>query len=194
LVNIYPERLQARLAQGGDRPQTQSRPFIAELIEHGFRGQLRTASLLTGQLYVALDFFPRAPKVSPLPELSPMPLPTIPGNLEQVQNSIVSIAHKLDQLPLEGIAKNINVTLTTLNRALGNVNDDLLPEAKAALGQGRVTLLQAQQALAPEASLQSDLHTTLSSVSRAADSIRNLADYLDAHPEALIRGKAGGPP
>ena len=118
LVNIYPDRLQSRLTQG-DRPKTQSHPFIADLIEHGFRGQLRTASLLTGQLYVALDFFPRAPKVVPLPELSPMPLPTIPGNLEQVQNSIVSIAHKLDRLPLERIAKNIDATLTTLNRAVG---------------------------------------------------------------------------
>ena len=120
-----------------------------------------------------------------------MPLPTIPGNLEQVQSSIVSIAHKLDQLPLERIANNLDLTLTTLNRALGNVNSELLPEATAALSQGRATLLQAQQTLGPEAALQSDLRTTLTGVSRAADSIRSLADYLDAHPEALIRGKVG---
>lgn len=193
IVHIYPERLQARLTQGGERPQTQSHPFMAELIEHGFRGQLRSASLLTGQLYVALDFFPRAPKVVPQPELSPMPVPTLPGNLEQVQNSIVSIAHKLDQLPLQSIARNLDLTLTTLNRAVGNVDAKVLPEAQSALSQGRLTLQQAQQALAPEASLQGDLHTTLSSVSRAADSIRNLADYLDEHPEALLRGKERDP-
>ena len=36
--------------------------FIADLVERGLRAQLRTGSLLTGQLYVALDFFPDAPK------------------------------------------------------------------------------------------------------------------------------------
>ena len=59
--------------------------------------------------------------------------------------------------------------------------------------QARLTLAQTQQAVAPETSLQNDLHTTLTSVSRAADSIRVLADYLDKHPEALLRGKAEDP-
>jgi paraquat-inducible protein B len=193
LINIYPERLQSRLSQGGDRPATQSHPFIARLIEQGFRAQLRSASLLTGQLYVALDFFPHAAKVRSSPELTPMPLPTIPGNLEQVQNSIISVAHKLDELPLNKIARDLDTTLLTLNSFLGNADHIILPEAKSTLRQARGTLQETQQALAPESSLQSDLHSTLSSVGRAADSIRTLADFLDKHPEALIRGKTADP-
>jgi paraquat-inducible protein B len=193
LINIYPERLQSRLSKGGDRPVTQSHPFIARLIEQGFRAQLRSASLLTGQLYVALDFFPRAAKVRSLPELTPMPLPTIPGNLEQVQNSIISVAHKLDELPLDKIAQDLDATLVSLNSFLGNADHIVLPEAKSTLSQARGTLLEAQHALTPESSLQSDLHSTLLSVGRAADSIRTLADYLDKHPESLIRGKSEDP-
>jgi paraquat-inducible protein B len=193
LINIYPERLQSRFSKGGDRPATQSHPFIARLIEQGFRAQLRSSSLLTGQLYVALDFFPRAAKVRSSPELTPMPLPTIAGNLEQVQNSIISVAHKLDQLPLNKIAQDFDATLVSLNSLLGNADRIILPEAKSTLSQARGTLLEAQQALAPDSSLQGDLHSTLTSVGRAADSIRTLVDYLDRHPEALIRGKVEDP-
>jgi paraquat-inducible protein B len=154
---------------------------------------LRSASLLTGQLYVALDFFPRAAKVHSSPELTPMPLPTIPGNLEQVQNSLISVAHKLDELPLQKIAHDLDATLVSLNSFLGNADRLILPEAKSTLSQARGALLEAEHALAPESSLQGDLHGTLLSVGRAADSIRTLAEYLDKHPESLIRGKSADP-
>jgi paraquat-inducible protein B len=72
---------------------------------------------------------------------------------------------------------------------LGKLDKDILPELKSTLTQARMTLAQTQQTLAPETALQSDLHATLTSISRAADSMRVLADYLDAHPESLLRGK-----
>jgi paraquat-inducible protein B len=193
LINIYPERLQSRFSKGGDRPVTQSHSFISSLIEQGFRAQLRSASLLTGQLYVALDFFPRAAKVHSLPELTPMPLPTIPGNLEQVQKSLISVAQKLDELPLNKIAHDLDATLVSLHGFLDHADHEILPEAKSTLSQARDTLLDAQHALAPDSSLQSDVHGTLLSVGRAADSIRTLVDYLDKHPESLIRGKSAEP-
>jgi paraquat-inducible protein B len=126
-----------------------------------------------------------------------MPLPTVPGNFEELQNSLVSVARKLDQLPLDKIARDLDVALVSLNGTLGSTNgvmakveSDILPEAKSTLSQARLTLQTTRQSLAPEAGLQNDLHTTLTSVGRAADSIRVLADYLDAHPEALLRGKS----
>ena len=41
---------------------------------------------------------------------------------------------------------------------------------------------------------QSDLGSTLLQVSRAAKSISALVDYLERHPESLLRGKPGDPP
>jgi paraquat-inducible protein B len=188
-INVYPDRLRARYADDGEQPQVHSHELVARMIEHGFRAQLRSSSLLTGQLYIALDFFPGAAKVIPAPDKTPMPVPTIPGNLEQIQASIISVARKLDRLPLDKIAHDLDTTIMALNATLGGARDDLLPEAKSTLTQARQTLLQTQQTLAPESTLQGDLHATLSSVSKAADSVRVLADYLDKHPEALIRGK-----
>jgi len=196
LINVFPERIRSRYREGSDRPDVTAHALVARMIEHGFRAQLRTASLLTGQLYIALDFFPRSARVAPQPERTPMPLPTIPGNLEELQDTIVSVAHKLDQLPLAKIGQDADDALRSLNHALGSANgllgkveSDILPEAKSTLTQAQLTLVQAQQTVAPETSLQNDLHTTLTSIGRAADSIRVLADYLDKHPEALLRGK-----
>jgi paraquat-inducible protein B len=51
----------------------------------------------------------------------------------------------------------------------------------------------AKEVLSQGAPLQSDLGDTLLQVSRAAKSMSALADYLERHPEALIRGKPVDP-
>jgi paraquat-inducible protein B len=67
-IHIYPDRLRARSRDSGaalPAPQTpEARLKRAQIfVEKGFRAQLRTGNLITGQSYVALDFFPEAPKV-----------------------------------------------------------------------------------------------------------------------------------
>jgi paraquat-inducible protein B len=47
----------------------------------------------------------------------------------------------------------------------------------------------AKQTLATDAPLQQDLRDALREMSRAAQSLRVFTDYLERHPEALIRGK-----
>jgi paraquat-inducible protein B len=193
-VTLYPARLESRYAPGESRPDAELHALLARLIAHGLRAQLRTANLLTGQLYIALDLFPHAPRVAAHPELTPMPVPTMPGDLDELKRSVTSVAQKLDRLPLEKIAGDADATLVSLNAALGTtnttlgrINSDILPEARSTLLQAHEEL---QGTLDPEARLQSDLHNTLTSVTRAADSIRALVEYLDSHPEALLRGKS----
>jgi paraquat-inducible protein B len=43
--------------------------------------------------------------------------------------------------------------------------------------------------LATDSPAQGDLRETLQEVTRAAETVRSLADYLERHPESLIRGK-----
>jgi paraquat-inducible protein B len=49
-----------------------------------------------------------------------------------------------------------------------------------------------QSVASPDAPLQQDARRTLEEVNRAAASFRSLADYLERHPESLIRGKSAG--
>jgi paraquat-inducible protein B len=201
LINVYPAWLRSRAPRNADEPDLSSHALFANLIAHGLRAQLQTASLVTGQLYVALDFFPHSPGVPVESERTPMPLPTVPGGFEQIQRSLAVATQKLAALPLDQLVRHLDASLTTLNttlhtanQLLGRTDDSVVPEITATLRQTRGTLLQAEGALKPESPLQADLNETLRSVTRAADSIRVLTDYLDEHPEALIRGKAKDPP
>jgi len=95
-------------------PETMENAYVEEgeytllpfLLERGMRASLKSASLLTGQLYVSLDFHPGTPErylgggIDDYPEL-----PTIDSGLDQV------IA-KLTELPLEELFARLNGALT----------------------------------------------------------------------------------
>jgi paraquat-inducible protein B len=64
-----------------------------------------------------------------------------------------------------------------------------VPETKAALEEARKALAAAKQTMANDAPLQQDLREALRELARTAQSLRVLTDYLDRHPESLLRGK-----
>jgi paraquat-inducible protein B len=57
------------------------------------------------------------------------------------------------------------------------------------LREARSTLGSANQTLSSDGPLQVNMRETLVEVSRAAQSLRVLSDYLEQHPESIIRGK-----
>lgn len=146
------------------------------------------------------QIYPDAGKVAARPELTPMPLPTIPGNLEEIQSTVIRIARKLDQLPLDRIGTHLDSALSNASTALvdvdtltRNIDTGVAPEMRSAFAQATTTLKQTEHFVGPDALLQNDLRSTLRSIGRAADSVRVFADYLDNHPEALVRGKVKEP-
>jgi len=223
-VRMVSDRLRGqRNGQGsGGTPETSNKAFLDELVARGFRAQLRTANLLTGQLYVALDFFPKVQKSAIDWSNSPPQLPTTPGSLQELQATLASIANKLDKVPFDQIAAKLMETLDNgsrliakldadtvpaLRETLGDArktlqgaatllekfNAETLPEVQGALAQVKKTLATIDQAVAPEAPLRRDLQDSLREVGRAAQSFRILADYLERHPEALLRGRKEDP-
>ena len=61
-VTLYPDRFARRSRQSVDKEITDKliRQTLDRMVAKGFRAQARTGNLLTGQLYIALDFFPQA--------------------------------------------------------------------------------------------------------------------------------------
>jgi paraquat-inducible protein B len=198
-IAVYPQRVRERYRAGATRPNTEvtgTYSFVERLIEHGFRAQLRAGSLLTGQQYVALDFFPKAPAARSDPTRVPMELPTVPGGMAQLQASIADILRKIDALPLERLGSDADATLVALRRTLETTNRlaerldrDVAPEVRSTLLEARRALGQADQALSADSPLEQDLQQSLKQLTRAAEALRSLAEYLDRHPEALLRGK-----
>ena len=149
---------------------------IETLVARGFRAQLRSGSLLTGALFVAVDFFPDAPPATVDWSQEPVELPTVPGQMEGLEASVASILRKIDKMPLQGIGDGLKKAISELDLTLVSA---------------RGTLDNADKLVQPNSVLGEQLGTTLQEVSRAARGLRVLADYLEQHPEALLRGKPG---
>ena len=162
--------------QPGASLATIHRELVDSLVSHGVRAQLRTGNLLTGALYVAFDFFPNAPPAKVDWSGQPVQLPTMPGELEAIEASVVSIIKKLDKVPYQGIGEDLRKALAGFDQTLASA---------------RGTLDNAGKVIEPNSPLSAELGSTLQEVSRAARALRVLADYLERHPEALIRGKSG---
>ncbi len=190
-VVIYPGRLGgvlARLPKYSGNTDQQAAAFLANLIEHGLRAQARSGNLLTGQLYVSLEFVPNAPKVNFDPAARPIAIPTVPGSFDHMQEQVASIVSKIEKMPLDAIGQHLDASLVDLDKSLKQVNGQVLPATTQTLQQADRTFQSVQGALGDNAPLQQNLQQALLEVQRTAQSVRTLTDMLGRHPDALLKG------
>jgi paraquat-inducible protein B len=201
-IEFYPERLFRERAREG-KPAPNGEPSLARLVERGMRAQLRAANLLTGQQYVALEFVPAARKASMDLSQSPPLIPTVPGAAQELQATIASIAKKLDGVEFDKIGSDVQQTLQTATKALDRVDREITPAVRDTMVEAREAMIEARRALVNARSAIASVERTAASaealpieasdalreIARAAESFRILADYLERHPEAVIRGK-----
>jgi paraquat-inducible protein B len=179
--------------------------------DKGLRAQLRTGSLVSGQLYVALDYFPNAPAARINYKKDPPEFPVVAGGMTELEEKVRSIVGKLDKVPVEEIGSDVRKAIATLDntlqsatgtmdsatRALNRVEGETLPEAKKALEDLRRAIATADTLLSntdntllgPDAPTQQQMRDAMQEIARAAKAVRVLADYLERNPSALIRGK-----
>jgi paraquat-inducible protein B len=215
---FFPERIVARLSpdqqalgknlanqDAGERLDILKRLFE----ERGLRAQLRSGSLITGQQFIGFDYFPNAKAVKLDLSQEPLELPVVPSTLPDLENKVSSILVKLDRIPWEAIGNDVRKTLETTNaaikevdKAIKRIDADVTPELKSAIEELKRTAAGADRMMknvdatlvGKDAPGQQELRDALQEVTRAARSVRILADYLERHPEALIRGKGEAKP
>jgi paraquat-inducible protein B len=212
-ILIYPERLIARaddpeeaaLARSLTNGPQGRHALLRRLVEErGMRAQLKSSSLLTGQLYVALDYFPRAPKSRVDWTRNAPEIPVVPGAATDIESRLASVIDKIDKLPINEIGTNLNADLATLDltlkdarKLLGDADTRLLPQLQSSL-EGIDRMVAAGEHLmkdadatvaAPDAPAQQELRDALKELTQAARSLRNLTDYLEQHPDSIVRGK-----
>jgi paraquat-inducible protein B len=210
LIEIEPDRIKAT----GKFPEGAERQRIMDyLVRKGLRAQLNTSSLLTGQLLVAIDMHPEAPLATinwggRYPEF-----PTVPTAKEEITASLTGLLKKLEKIPIEQISSDLrdtvsgakrlmnstelqesvtalNETLDQAQKFIARLNTAIAPELKTAVSNLNSALIQAQKltkSLNSNVAPQTD--RTLKELQAAARSIKVWAEYLERHPEALIRGK-----
>ena len=227
IIDIDESQLKSRGATG-----TALRPDeLNGLIKRGLRAQLAMESLLTGLLYVEIDLHPRSPVNLLLePGSGRYPeIPTVPTDLQQVQQTITKALAKFDQVDvvqltqsitnagnaaanllnspdlkatlasLRSTSKNLNVTIDTIRGLAENLNNRTSPvleslekaseKAAAALVQIDSAASELQTTFAPDSPLTYRLDVALENFAEASSAVRDLTDYLQRNPGALVRGR-----
>ena len=185
IIELDAQRLGVKVV---DLNQRESLPVIRRqaidsMVAHGARAQLQTGNLLTGSAYVAFDFFSSAPPATVDWSQNPPQLPTMPGQLEATEASISDLIKKLSKLPLQQISADLQKSLTDL--------DLTLVTTRGTLENASTTLNNANGVVGPRSEQLQQIDETLQELQRAARSVRVLTDYLEQHPDALVRGKRG---
>ena len=216
-IMSYPHRLTARLRSKEaaigkllEHSVQQRHAFMQRLVEQrGLRAQLRSGSLLTGQLFVALDYFPDAPKAKIDWSRDPVELPVMPSEITDLEQKVSGILAKLDKLPYEAIGADLTKALVSLDqtlksadKAVNRIDADVTPGLKTTIEELRRTIAAADGVLkSTDATLvgkdapgQQELRDALQEITRAARSLRILTDFLERQPDALIRGKTESNP
>lgn len=190
-IAIEPERLDIIDVQA-DR-----RELWDLLVKRGLRAQLKTGNLLTGTVFVDLDFYPEDPPREIAWEGEVPELPTVPTPFDELRGLLTRLA----RLPLDRMGEDLGKSLAALrdtmdatNALLKRLDRETASELTKTLEQTRRTLAGVDKVLAPNSPLQSEAHRVLQELGSAARSMRIMADYLERHPEALIRGKGAESP
>ncbi|WP_113625629.1 PqiB family protein [Pectobacterium peruviense] len=192
-IEVFPNRLGNvldKLPKQVASLEQQTAEFTRDLVEHGLRAQVAPSNLLTGQLYISLDFVPDAAKVPFDTNARPLILPTVNGGFDRLQTQMASIIGKIDNMPLDAIGRNMNTTLIEANKALQQVNGQTLPEANRLMKHIQQATRRAQDMLEEDSPLQLGITQSLQEIQRTLRALRNLAEQIDRHPESLLQGRS----
>ena len=210
LIEIEPDRVTA----SGQLPKgAEGQKIMDFLVEKGLRAQLKTGSLITGQLLVAIEMHPEAPPANINWEGRYPELPTVPTTMQEMTTSLTQLLNKVQKLPIEQIGNDLrdtvsgakrlinsaelessiralNETLDQAQKFVAALNKGIAPELKTAVSNLNTALMQAEKLTKSlNSNVAPQLDRTLRELQAAARSIKVWAAYLERNPEALIRGK-----
>lgn len=149
-----------------------------QLVARGLRAQLRTGSFITGQLFVALDFFPDAPPAE-IEQTDTYPkFPTVPTPLESVTRSVSAILDKVAALPLDEMVGNLSNILKSVRARIDS------PEIADSLRSLNEALSAAQHLLVDTQTQAGPLIASLRRASDAADTTLKRVDVTVASMNA----------
>lgn len=157
------------------QPRENAHQVLKELVENGLRARLVSQNMLTGQLMIELEFVPNADKAvyrsrpgSKIPEI-----PTVLSQLAELSRGI-------QELPLRETFKKMNIFLDSLN-------NDVVPQMTKVINDFGAIPSRTREVPAT----LNNFNKAMQNISNAAKSLGNFADYIERHPESLLRGKGG---
>ncbi len=167
-------------------PNETRRQILQQLVDKGLRARLNTQNYLTGQLMVELEM---------MPSDTPAVYRGIPGNVPEIPtvlSPLAELSRGFQEIPLKK-------TLTKLNKFIDALNEQIVPKLDKVLEDfAQVpqqtkgipeTLRNIDHAAKSVPDALRSFDRAMINISGAAKSLNNFADYIERHPEALLKGK-----
>ena len=219
VIEIDPRKLELEVNDATSIVDLRARmnDALQHLVAKGMRASLNSSLVLPGASGVSLDFVGKPGTARLVVEHDPPIIPAAQnGNgIQGALAALNSVAARIQSLPLEEIAGHVrnaaagvdtlvhdpalSQSIQRLNRSLADVEkitattrentgpiiESLRNTAKAA----EEASARAQQLLATAPRQDYDLGTLIKELTRAAESVRGLATYLEENPDALLKGR-----
>lgn len=219
LADLFPSRLglPATGAPGSPAERAATDEMMRHLIARGYRARLVQKPLLIGGLVINLDIAKSAPSATLVAGTPPLIPSTDSGSsIDDVTDHLSQILAKVDNVPIEAIGQNMKSVTHNLDTLIASPQlgdslhhldstlaqvDQVMTEVRPQIGPLVKKLNQVADevsgiAAAAQAvlngqggNLDASVPAAIEQLTEAARSVRGLADYLDRHPEALLRGK-----
>lgn len=173
IIELEPEKIERT-----DVVERQPEKNLKLFIERGLRAQLQMQSMVTGQLMIALDFFPGKPAsyVSFMKEYPE--IPTVSTPFEELKKTI-------QDLPIKEIVTKLNLTLNSVRKLIQHIDKKMDPLITNVTKTSEIT----QNTLENMQATLKQTEKTLTTFSEAGRSMKSLTEYLQQHPDSIIKGK-----
>jgi paraquat-inducible protein B len=173
------------------------RKSIAVGVTNGMRASLQTGSLLTGALYINVDWYKDQPAAT-IGKFEDFPvIPTVPSGLGRIEQQVSSLLDKLNALPVEplmtkttGALVTMDGTMVALTATLDSLQQILAEDGTKALpSELSRTLAELRQTLdgfSPDSAAGESLSNSLFELNQALRNLEELTRTLSAKPNSLI--------
>lgn len=176
--------------------------LFANAVKEGLRARLGTGSLLTGALFVDVDFVPDAPPAELGRVEEYQVIPSHSSGLVQLEEKVNAILNKIAALPVEDtlqkfgrtadeITTTVAETRAVVEEARKLLASDATQKMTAEVNTTLAGLRTAVESLGPQGNVQGDLRRTLDELRAALRSIKTLSDTVEEKPNSLIFGREG---
>ncbi|WP_286236909.1 intermembrane transport protein PqiB [Neptuniibacter halophilus] len=166
-------------------------------VEQGMRASLKSGNLLTGSLFIDFDLYPETDNQSMTEYDGYSVIPTVSGGFVQLENKLLAVLNKIEQLKVEPVLaqldstlgsseqtiRQLNTTLKAVEKLVADKQTQALPEA---LHRTLQEIRLAATGVSPQSPLYHELGRTLESLQQTLSQLQPLLKTLDEKPNALI--------
>lgn len=196
LIKIEPKRI--FVDEDGISNQELRKELQAKF-KHGLKGSLKTGSLLTGALYIDLDYDTTAQAYTPEKLAGYDIFPSKKGGLAQVQKQVMDIIEKVNNLPFDKTVSSMNSSLNALQKTLVSAENAVNSVHQLVEQEGvqslpdelQQSLDQIQQTLngfTPNSSVYQNLNKSLAQLQKVMTGLQPVLRQLNEKPNSLVFG------